>query len=49
MLARAGDQAGGAAYARAALDRLPPERHSLTLRLLLAEIEGGPSSRKPCP
>lgn len=47
MLARAGDQAGGAAYARAALDRLPPERHSLTLRLLLAEIEGHPSSRKP--
>ncbi len=39
MLSRAGDPAGGAAYARAALDRLPPEKHSLTLRLLMAEIE----------
>ena len=40
MLARAGDQAGGAAYARAAMAALPPEKHSLTLRMLLAEIEG---------
>jgi hypothetical protein len=40
LLARAGDRAGGLAYSRAALDALPPERHSLTLRLLLAEIEG---------
>lgn len=40
MLARAGDRAGGAEYARTALDKLPPERHSLTLRMLLAEIEG---------
>jgi hypothetical protein len=39
MLAQAGDRAGGVAYARAALDRLPPEKHSLTLRLLMAEIE----------
>ncbi len=38
MLARAGDRAGGAAYAREALDKLPPEKHSLTLRMLLAEI-----------
>jgi transcriptional regulator with XRE-family HTH domain len=38
-LARAGDRDGGAAYARAALDALPPEKHSLTLRMLLAEIE----------
>jgi transcriptional regulator with XRE-family HTH domain len=36
---RAGDKAGGLAYARAALDALPPERHSLSLRLMLAEIE----------
>ena len=40
MLARAGDQAGGAAYARAAMAALPPQKHSLTLRMLLAEIEG---------
>jgi hypothetical protein len=40
MLARAGDQAGGTAYARAAMAALPPEKHSLTLRMLLAEIEG---------
>lgn len=40
MLARAGDQAAGAAYARAAMAALPPEKHSLTLRMLLAEIEG---------
>ncbi len=42
MLARAGDQAGGVAYARAAMAALPPEKHSLTLRMLLAEIEGHP-------
>jgi hypothetical protein len=40
MLARAGDKAGGTAYAQAALDQLPPEKHSLTLRLLMAEIQG---------
>ncbi|MFJ3636524.1 hypothetical protein [Streptomyces sp. NPDC090112] len=28
-----------AAHARAALDVLPPEKHSLTLRLLMAEVE----------
>lgn len=44
MMARAGDPAG-AAYARAALDELPPEKHSLTLRMLMAEISppAGPS------
>ncbi|WP_109509301.1 helix-turn-helix domain-containing protein [Nocardioides speluncae] len=41
MLARAGDRAGGASQARAALDALPPEKHSLTLRMLMDEIEGG--------
>lgn len=35
MLARSGD----VSYARAALDALPPEKHSLTLRMLLAEID----------
>jgi transcriptional regulator with XRE-family HTH domain len=45
MLARAGDRAGGAEYARNALAQLPPERHSLTLRMLLAEIEQVPSER----
>ena len=39
MLSRSGDRAGGADYARAALNALPVERHSLTLRLLLAEVE----------
>ncbi|MER7108948.1 helix-turn-helix domain-containing protein [Streptomyces sp. NPDC000229] len=39
MLARSGDTRGGIAYARAALDSLPPEKHSLTLRLLMAEVE----------
>ncbi|WP_329174572.1 helix-turn-helix domain-containing protein [Streptomyces sp. NBC_01477] len=38
MLARAGDKAGGASYAQAAMDALPPEKHSLTLRMLMDEI-----------
>jgi transcriptional regulator with XRE-family HTH domain len=38
MLAKSGDKPGGLAYAQAALDRLPPERHSLSLRLLTDEI-----------
>ncbi|MGH4007580.1 MAG: helix-turn-helix domain-containing protein [Pseudonocardiaceae bacterium] len=39
MLVRAGDRDGGTAYARAALDALPAEKHSLTLRMLMTEIE----------
>jgi len=39
MRAKAGDLEGGKAYARAALDRLPPEKHSQSLRLMLAEVE----------
>ena len=39
MLAKAGDRTGGVAYANAALAKLPPEKHSLSLRLMLAEIE----------
>ena len=38
MLARSGDRAAGAAHARAALDALPPEKHSLTLRMLMDEV-----------
>jgi hypothetical protein len=38
VLAGSGDRAGGAAYAQAALDALPPEKHSLTLRMLMDEI-----------
>lgn len=38
MLARSGDHAGGVAYAQSALDALPPEKHSLTLRMLMEEI-----------
>jgi hypothetical protein len=39
MLVRAGDREGGAAYARTALGALPAEKHSLTLRMLMTEIE----------
>jgi transcriptional regulator with XRE-family HTH domain len=39
MLARAGDETEGIGYARTALDRLPPEKRSLSLRLMMAEIE----------
>lgn len=38
MLTRSGDRAGGVAVARAAMDALPPAKHSLTLRMLLAEV-----------
>ena len=39
MQAKAGDKTGGIATARSALDKLPPEKHSLTLRLLMSEVE----------
>ncbi|MFF3089996.1 hypothetical protein ACFVRB_33915 [Streptomyces nojiriensis] len=39
MLARSGDLAASTGHARAALDALPPEKHSLTLRLLMKEVE----------
>ncbi|MEN8650165.1 helix-turn-helix transcriptional regulator [Streptomyces sp. 21So2-11] len=39
MLARSGDHTGGVAYAQAAMEALPPEKHSLTLRLLMSEVE----------
>jgi hypothetical protein len=38
LLARSGDRAGGTAYAQAALDKLPAEKHSLTLRMIMDEI-----------
>ncbi|MEV5938191.1 helix-turn-helix transcriptional regulator [Streptomyces sp. NPDC051994] len=38
MLARSGDRAGGQAYAQAAMNAFPPEKHSLTLRMLMDEI-----------
>lgn len=38
MLARAGDRAAGKNYAVKALDRLPEEKHSLSLKLLFEEI-----------
>lgn len=38
MLVRSGDRDGGIAYARTALNELPPEKHSLTLRMLMDEI-----------
>jgi hypothetical protein len=39
MLVRTGDHEGGTAHARAALDALPAEKHSLTLRMLMTEVE----------
>ncbi|WP_329191550.1 MULTISPECIES: hypothetical protein [unclassified Streptomyces] len=39
MLARSGDRAGGITHATAAMNALPPEKHSLTLRMLLTEIQ----------
>lgn len=39
MLARAGDKADGVEYARAALDRLPKDKRSLSLHLMMAEVE----------
>lgn len=39
MMAAAGDAAGGLGYARQAMERLPAHRHSLSLRLMLAEVE----------
>ncbi|MFC9587857.1 hypothetical protein ACFVJ8_34210 [Streptomyces yangpuensis] len=39
MLARSGDVIAGTTHARGALDALPAEKHSLTLRLLMAEVE----------
>ncbi|MFD7555492.1 hypothetical protein ACFV9E_13290 [Streptomyces sp. NPDC059835] len=38
MLARSGDRAGGIAHATTAMNALPPEKHSLTLRMLVNEI-----------
>lgn len=38
MLAHAGDKSGGLEYARAAMDALPAERRSQTLRLVLDEV-----------
>ncbi|MEU8898227.1 transcriptional regulator [Nocardia sp. NPDC048505] len=40
MLVRAGDRDQGVKLARAALDALPAEKHSLTLRMLMEEIAG---------
>jgi hypothetical protein len=39
MMARSGDRRSGADHARRALARLPPDKHSLSLRLMMAEIE----------
>lgn len=38
-LARQGAVSEGIDYGRAALDRLPPEKHSLSLKLMMSEIE----------
>ncbi|WP_280318231.1 helix-turn-helix transcriptional regulator [Nocardia wallacei] len=40
MLVRAGDRPRGVQLARDALNSLPPEKHSLTLRMLMEEISG---------
>ncbi|GII23093.1 helix-turn-helix domain-containing protein [Planosporangium mesophilum] len=46
MVARAGDVEIGKAYARAALNRLPADEHSQSLKLLLAEVEGVQPTRQ---
>jgi transcriptional regulator with XRE-family HTH domain len=38
MLAKAGDKVAGMRYAKAALDRLPAEKHSQSLKMMVAEI-----------
>jgi len=40
MLVKAGDRHGGLSYAQDALAKLPTDKHSLSLRLMMAEIEG---------
>lgn len=40
MMAGSGDTAAGTAHVRAALDALLREKHSLALRLVMAEVEG---------
>ena len=39
MLANAGDRQGGAEYARTALERLPADKRSLSLNLMMTEVE----------
>jgi hypothetical protein len=41
MMTRAGDRTGGITYAQEALAKLPPEKHSQSLRLMMAEIHKG--------
>ncbi|MFD7554605.1 hypothetical protein ACFV9E_08730 [Streptomyces sp. NPDC059835] len=53
MLARSGDRAG-VAHATAAMDAPPPEKHSLTLRMLVNETRRASDSfltrwARPCP
>lgn len=44
MMTKGGDVVGGISYARSALAKLPAERHSLSLRLLMQEIERTPAT-----
>ncbi|MFE2857382.1 multiprotein-bridging factor 1 family protein [Streptomyces lavendulae] len=39
MLTRSGDRTGGITHATTAMNALPPEKHSLTLRMLMEEIQ----------
>jgi transcriptional regulator with XRE-family HTH domain len=45
MMARAGDVSGGIAFARKAMAKLPPNRQSLTLQLLMTEVEQAAMTR----
>lgn len=47
MLARSGDVPEGVSYARNALNALPEEKQSLTLRLLMAEVEESSDAHRP--
>jgi len=39
MMTRSGDRAGGITYAREALAKLPAQKHSQSLRLMMSEIQ----------
>lgn len=45
MMAQAGDKSGGLAYAKAAMNALPADRRSQTLRLVMAEIQRAAAAR----
>ena len=47
MMAKAGDHAGGFAYAQRAMDALPADRRSQTLRLVMEEVRAAAGCGAP--